>query len=446
MIMVQKPLHLLSSPSSYHRRHPSAPPTVLVQPTRIPGLLSLSKTSSASPPPRTQQQQQHQNHHSRQSRSSHNRSKLTINPRPPQPPPPAADSPLPSEDLNKLSTPARPTSKSHNLPNLPTTAPEKPPRGRQSSKHKDRSKPRSNSQSVLGKNNNRRNHFQHHQGSPPDPSNLPSQAEVRSKRNKHSSLPSFHSLHTHQHNSFDPFVVSSESDSDNPPSTPTKSILPVRPAPELSSRPTGKLARRRQNISDAPSTPTPSKAMTVPRPQGQLPTRGSHSFNLSRSVPSLSSIKSGELTFPICDDLTDDEDVFAPSTPVHPKSGSVNWQHPSIFDDGPRTAPLTTPRSGFPFNAKPTLTPTQERKRQHTRTPSEGVFSLSMDEESSLSFPSDAPSEFKAQHDVPTRRRIASAASTPLGSKRDFWASSKFQNSPSPDVLPVPAFKAQAAL
>lgn len=40
MIMVQKLVHLLSSPSTYYRRHPSAPPTVLVQPTRIPGLLS----------------------------------------------------------------------------------------------------------------------------------------------------------------------------------------------------------------------------------------------------------------------------------------------------------------------------------------------------------------------------------------------------------------------
>jgi hypothetical protein len=29
MIMVQKPVHLLSSPTTYHRRHPSAPPTVL---------------------------------------------------------------------------------------------------------------------------------------------------------------------------------------------------------------------------------------------------------------------------------------------------------------------------------------------------------------------------------------------------------------------------------
>jgi hypothetical protein len=38
---------------------------------------------------------------------------------------------------------------------------------------------------------------------------------------------------------------------------------------------------------------------------------------------------------------------------------------------------------------------------------------------------------------------MASAASA---GKKDFWASSKFQNSPSPDVLPIPAFKAQVAL
>jgi len=165
-------------------------------------------------------------------------------------------------------------------------------------------------------------------------------------------------------------------------------------------------------------------------------------------VPSLSTIQS-EVTFPICDDLTDaedDEDVFGPSTPVRAKSGSVSWQQPLVYDDGPRTAPLTNSRSGFSFNIKPTSTPTPERKHQHARAPSEGVFNLSMDEDSSFSFPSDASSEPKAKLDHPTRRRIASAASTPLRSKRDFWASSKFQNSPSPDVLPVPAFKAQAAL
>jgi hypothetical protein len=242
-------------------------------------------------------------------------------------------------------------------------------------------------------------------------------------------------------------VSSEESESDNPPLTPTKASPPVRPSPKLATRPTGKLARRRQNIGDAPSTPTPSKAVTVPRPHGQR-IRENHPINLSRSVPSLSTIQS-EITFPICDDLTDaedNEDVFAPSTPVNSKGGPVSWQQPLVYDNGPRTAPLTNPRSGFSFNVKPTSTPTPERKRQHARAPSEGVFNLSMDEDSSFTVPSDASNELNAKLELSTRRRIASAASTPLRGKRDFWASSKFQNSPSPDVLPIPAFKAQAAL
>jgi hypothetical protein len=149
--------------------------------------------------------------------------------------------------------------------------------------------------------------------------------------------------------------------------------------------------------------------------------------------------------FPICDDLTDaedDDDVFAASTPVRSKSGNTRQQS-IVYDDGPRTAPITTPWSGFPFNSKPVPTVTPERKRQHVRSPSEGVFNLSMDEDSALSSPSDASGGLKAQGSLPNRRRIASAASI---SKKDFWASSKFQNSPSPDVLPVPAFKAQVAL
>ena len=168
-------------------------------------------------------------------------------------------------------------------------------------------------------------------------------------------------------------------------------------------------------------------------------------MNLSRSVPSLSSIKPDEVArdeFPVCDDLTDaeDDDIFAPSTPVRSKGASV------VYDDGPHTAPLTNPRSGFPFEPKPAPTHTPERKREHGRFPSEGVFNLSMDEDSSFFSPSDASRELKATADFPPRRRIASAASTPMGLKRDFWASSKFQNSPSPDVLPIPAFKAQVAL
>ena len=147
--------------------------------------------------------------------------------------------------------------------------------------------------------------------------------------------------------------------------------------------------------------------------------------------------------FPICDDLTDaedDDDVFATSTPVRSMRGITTWQQPTVYDDGPRTAPISTPRSGFPFNSKPVSTMTPERKRQHVRSPSEGVFNLSMDEDSS---PSDAPGGLKTQGSPSTRRRMASAASA---SKKDFWASSKFQNSPSPDVLPIPAFKAQIAL
>jgi hypothetical protein len=141
MIMVQKPFNHFSSPSTFHRRLPSAPPAVLVQPTHIPGLLSLSKPHPVTPP---RSQQQHQNHHNRQSRSSNNRPKPTNTARPSQlTPAVAAAQPLLSEDPNKLSTPGRPTTKPHPVPVTPALTPEKPPRGRQSSKQsKDKSKPR----------------------------------------------------------------------------------------------------------------------------------------------------------------------------------------------------------------------------------------------------------------------------------------------------------------
>jgi len=139
MIMVQKPVHHFSSPSTFHRRLPSAPPVVHVQPTHIPGLLSLSKPHPVTPP---RSQQQHQNHHNRQSRSSHNKPKPTNTTRPSQLTPAASTvQPLVSEDLNKFSTPGRPTTKPNPLPFTSGVTPEKPPRGRQSSKHsKDKSK------------------------------------------------------------------------------------------------------------------------------------------------------------------------------------------------------------------------------------------------------------------------------------------------------------------
>ena len=57
MILVQKPhsMNFSQSPLHAHRRHPSAPPTVLVLPTRTPGLLTLSKPPR---PPQRQNQRQ----------------------------------------------------------------------------------------------------------------------------------------------------------------------------------------------------------------------------------------------------------------------------------------------------------------------------------------------------------------------------------------------------
>jgi hypothetical protein len=81
--------------------------------------------------------------------------------------------------------------------------------------------------------------------------------------------------------------------------------------------------------------------------------------------------------------------------------GNTTWQQSTVYDDGPRTAPITTPRSGFPFNSKPVSTVTPERKRQHVRSPSEGVFNLSMDEDSALSSPSDASGGLKTQGSLP---------------------------------------------
>ena len=60
MLLVQKPhtphtLNFSQSPLHTHRRHPSAPPTVVVLPTRTPGLLTLSKPPR---PPLRQNQRQ----------------------------------------------------------------------------------------------------------------------------------------------------------------------------------------------------------------------------------------------------------------------------------------------------------------------------------------------------------------------------------------------------
>lgn len=63
MLVHKQPAIHLSQPSLTHRRHPSAPPTVIVQPTRTPGLLSLSKPLQKPSPQRQLQPNQRPNQH-----------------------------------------------------------------------------------------------------------------------------------------------------------------------------------------------------------------------------------------------------------------------------------------------------------------------------------------------------------------------------------------------
>lgn len=306
----------------------------------------------------------------------------------------------------------------------------------------------------------------HHQGSPPLPSQIPSQAEVHTSSNR----TAFTRSHSHNSrsrnpnaNAFDPFLASdsenSASDAPRPTPAPSngspKSQSSKAATPKLSARPSGKLARRRQTGPETSGTPTPPPSKSVPVPRGgkQRTRELKGVLNLSRSDPVTSSIPArpglshsmsiGMGAFPICDDLTEDEDDDVPSPPATPtkeKSAKGTWQQ-SLFDDGPHTAPLasTFTTSGF---FPPMSTPSPHNRRQHARSPSEGIFDMSMDESSSSS---DASEELKALMGLLPRRRIVSAASTPVGlsksmNKPGFFASSNFQNSPSPDDLPPPAF------
>jgi hypothetical protein len=201
-------------------------------------------------------------------------------------------------------------------------------------------------------------------------------------------------------------------------------------APQLSARPTGKLARRRRQ---APDSPTPARAVAVPAPRAD----GHPRHAMSRSVPETTVNFGGRPaarrtvtseaaspraeSFPVCDDLSDGEDTAAllfPVTPVRPSRGPLTQ-----FDDSPFAAPL--------FNV---CVPS---------TPYGGVFDMSSDEDVS------SPSDERAQllfGLMPVSAKSA-PASTPRRKvtreqqlKDDFFANSQFQNSPDPDDLPVPPF------
>lgn len=351
----------------------------------------------------------------------------------------------------------------------------------------------------------------------------------------------------------DPFL-------DTTTSTKPTSAKPLRAAPALTSQPSGKLAnRRRQPLSNNTASPTPTPAVPVPRSNRRTVNanaNANHPVNnagpnstISRSDPAPSHMPlrlrqprlrpiptpkrsltspAPSVDFPICDDMTEvgDHDQYQsdldfdndtstdfdtdmdintpPVTPtrparVRPALYTSQKIHFPVYDDGPRTAPLSSATTAFPFsgynNKTVVSTPspasravrpafgtmpslrasgrgtTTPRPRNHRRTPSEGIFAMSSDDDSSSS---SASEELKALFGLklskglqtPTHTHTTSGSGTPgtspsrptnmMTSKEraaarelaaekaaaaaGYFASSMFQNSPSPEELPPPSF------
>jgi hypothetical protein len=197
----------------------------------------------------------------------------------------------------------------------------------------------------------------------------------------------------------DPFLVSSATTEN------AKDAVPLSP------RPTGKLARRRRQ---APDSPTPARAVAVPRAEHQ----SRHS--MSRSVPDTVNFGARPAPrrtntqevpvdlFPVCDDLSDAEDTSAVLFPATPKK-----TNPLVHFDAPRTAPLCAPSTPI------------------------GVFDMSSDED--VGSPRDelifGLTPLSAKGSPAAHRKTREQQR-----KADFFANSEFQNSPDPDELPVPDF------
>jgi hypothetical protein len=217
-------------------------------------------------------------------------------------------------------------------------------------------------------------------------------------------------------------------------SSTTKNSSSHTPPPQ-----SGKVApRRRPQI----TTPTPAtRAVPVPRSNTQ-----SNRLNVSRSAPSQSpaplraarrASAVGATDFPVCDDTTDvDDDISPPSTPTREKYAAT-WQQ-IVSEQGPRTAPLNG-TAGFPFGGNSSYN-TPSPTRRHYRTPSDGVFNMSFDED--MASTSDASEGQKKLLGFMSRKHGSVGPSVTRGGKdkAGFFASSVFQNSPSPDELPPPAF------
>lgn len=207
------------------------------------------------------------------------------------------------------------------------------------------------------------------------------------------------------------------------------------PSPTLA-RPSGRLARRRQQHQQSES-PSPAQARAIPA------AKPLHYPALSRSDPLPSHMRRA---FPVCDELTAErsEPPSAPATPTRPSHAHAHAP--------PRTAPLTArPPFGFPFAKGDVSSPPRTTlKRHHRRVPSEGVFAMSSDEDVS-SGPGGVVLNrmLFAPLPVTPRAAVGGARSVDAGTvltaeqrtareKAGYFASSMFQNSPSPEELPDP--------
>ncbi|KAJ7359071.1 hypothetical protein DFH08DRAFT_952250 [Mycena albidolilacea] len=364
MLLVQKPTAMFSmspaqSPIHYHRRHPSAP-VVQVQPTRTPGLLTLSKPprpTKASPRPKAAQAVQ----------------------RSPKP------APAPAQQQ----------------------APVAEPRGRQHQQNNN-NHGSSNSNNTTSNNNKRRS------------------ASTTAPARRRQPSP-------------DPF------------------------APQPSAAPPPSTNKRRHNATN----PIPVPA-----------SKSAHAPSLSHSDPVLShmprrrqpqrttTLDSASFTpyeFPICDDTATDAGS-RPSTPSPPSPTTARRPKPALhlsdprtptrkirLPDPPRTAPLSSISPGsFPFPPTANTTnggtpsPPSPKRRADRRAKhlSEGVVLPPL---FPFVFPRGEQDFAQAALESSQRRSQSSEREAPNANGNGMignglFASSMFQNSPSPEELPPPLF------
>ncbi|KAK7013183.1 hypothetical protein R3P38DRAFT_2788492 [Favolaschia claudopus] len=388
---------LTQSPSAihHHRRHPSAP-VVHVQPTRTPGLLTLSK------PPR-----------------ANNKS-----------------SPRPRAAITS------PHIRPQTLTGGTSGPLNRPPRRRQ----------------LL------------HEDEPSPTASIPAPTPTIS-----AGAPLIPHLPAARQPSPDPFAAPPQSSCEAAPPPPNKRRHPTKPIPVPPPVPNvnNNLSRSDPVLSHMPRRP--ADTTRISSPAQRTTTLDSASFAHARSTSV--SLDLGDTDFPICDDTTDVDPGSRPSTPVRssaftssspvpaspttprrpkptlhlsePRTPTARPANlpllpPSALRIPPRTAPLSSVNPGsFPFPPSNGTSPsphTSPKRRESRRTKhlSEGVVLPPL---FPFVFPKGEEGFAHAEIEEQSGRRSRSSERDLLGvAGNTLFASSMFQNSPSPEDLPPPLF------